>query len=733
MKKLCSALFLFVLAGLAAAEGTRIWKQSSYEDFERGTTRGVAISSTGHLALAPAFKAIYTSPSTFIWSIASDKEGNVYAATGAPARVYRIAPDGKSVIVFEPKELQVQAIALGKDGAVYAATSPDGKVYKITRNKTSAAGASEFTADTFFDPKTKYIWGLAFDAAGQLYVATGDNGEIYRVDQSGKGSVFFKSDEAHIRVLTFDPKGNLIAGTDGSGLIYRISPAGDGFVLYSAPRKEITALAVDGNGNIYAAGTGEKRATPPANIGAPQPAQAPAPAVLPPSAPFAGTVNLAGSDVYIIAADGSPRKLWSSREDVVYALDFDAAGRLIAGTGNKGRIYAIQNNGDFADLVKASASQVTAFSRAPGGGLYCSSSNLGKIFLLSHAPETEGSFESDVYDARLFSRWGRAEVRGRGDFELFARSGNVDNPDRNWSPWARVDLKKDSRLDIPAARFVQWRAVLKPADPSTQVDEVAINYLSKNVAPVVDEVVVQAGARFQSQPHATIPESVVVNLGSAPQTPAPKVDIPPSATKDRGYVSVRWSAHDDNDDTLVFSVYYRGEGERDWKLLKSGLTDKFYSFDSGLLPDGSYTVKVVASDAPSHTPEEALSDEKESPRFEVDNTPPRIENLTARREGQQLHITFHATDDFSPIRRAEYSIDAGEWQFLEPVGQLSDAKTLNYDFNVLLPPPTPAEEQPEPKRVRGRSNAPARTEHVVVVRVYDRYENVATAKTVVRQ
>jgi sugar lactone lactonase YvrE len=733
MKKLCSTLFLFALAGLAAAEGTRIWKQTSYEDFERGTARGVAIKSTGQLALAPAFKAIYTSPSTFIWSIASDKEGNVYAATGAPARVYRIAPDGKSVIVFEPKELQVQAIALGKDGAVYAATSPDGKVYKITRNKSTAAGASEFTADTFFDPKTKYIWGLAFDAAGQLYVATGDNGEIYRVDQSGKGSVFFKSDEAHIRVLSFDPKGNLIAGSDGSGLIYRISPAGEGFVLYSAPRKEITALAVDGNGNIYAAGTGEKRATPPANTGAPLPAQPPVVGVLPPSAPFSGSVNLAGSDVYIIAGDGSPRKLWSSREDVVYALDFDAAGRLIAGTGNKGRIYAIENNGDFADLVKASASQVTAFSRAPGGGLYCSSSNLGKIFLLSHAPEAEGSFESDVYDAKLFSRWGRAEVRGRGDFELFARSGNVDNPDRNWSSWARVDLKKDSRLDIPAARFVQWRAVLKPADPSTQVDEVAINYLSKNVAPVVDEVAVQAGARFQPQSHVATPESVVVNLGSAPPTPAPKIDIAPTATKDRGYVGVRWSAHDDNDDSLVYSVYYRGEGEREWKLLKSGLADKFYSFDSGLLPDGSYTVKIVASDAPSHTPEEALSDEKESPRFEVDNTPPRIENLTARREGQQLHITFHATDDFSPIRRAEYSIDAGEWQFLEPVGQVSDAKTLNYDFSALLPPSPPAaEEQPEPKRARGRSNAPPRTEHVVVVRVYDRYDNVATAKTVVR-
>jgi sugar lactone lactonase YvrE len=736
MKKLFSALLMFALAGVVCAEGTRMWKQASYEDFERGTTRGVAIASTGRLELAPAFKAVYTSPSTFIWSITSDKDGVVYAATGAPARVYRIMPDGKATVIFEPKELQVQAVALGKDGAVYAATSPDGKVYKVTRSsKAAAGGAPEFSADAFFDPKTKYIWGLAFDADGRLYVATGDNGEIYRVDQSGKGSVFFKSDEAHIRVLAFDPKGNLIAGSDGSGLVYRISPAGQGFVLYSAPRKEITALAVDAKGTVYAAGTGEKRATPPSGPLTPPPTPLPLPGAPPAGAPMVGTVNLGGTDVYIISADGAPRKLWSSREDVVYALDFDSAGRLIAGTGNKGRIYAIEKNGDFADLMKASASQVTAFSRAPGG-LYSSSSNLGKVFLMSNSLESEGSFESDVYDAKNFSRWGRAEVRGRGTFDLFARSGNVDNPDRNWSPWARLDLSKDSRLEVPPARFIQWRAVLKPAEPSTQVDEVGINYLPKNVAPVIDEIAVQVGARFQTQSRPSTPESLIVNLGTpqtqAQSTPA-RVEPPLPATKDRAYIGVRWAAHDDNDDNLVYSLYYRGENEREWKLLKSGLTDKFYSFDSGLLPDGGYIVKVVASDAPSHTPEEALSDEKESQRFDVDNTPPRIENLAARVDGQQIHVTFHATDDASPLKRAEYSVDAGDWQFLEPVGQLSDSKAENYDFTVLLPtPPASPEEQPETKRGRGKSSATPRNEHVVVVRVYDRFDNVATAKYVVK-
>ncbi|HLJ30508.1 MAG TPA: hypothetical protein VKY85_27640 [Candidatus Angelobacter sp.] len=732
MKKVFFCFFILVSATLAVAQGTRLWKESSYEEFERGTAKGVAISSIGKLELAPAFKVVYTSPSTFIWSIAADKDGTVYAGTGAPARVYRITPDGKGTIIFEPKELQVQAIAIGSDGAVYAATSPDGKVYRLNRNKTGAASAAEFSSDVFFDPKTKYIWDMELDSQGRLYIATGDRGEIYRVEKNGQGSVFFKSDESHIRVLAFDPKGNLIAGSDGSGLIYRITPSGEGFVLYSAPKKEITALAVDASGNIFASGVGEKHPSPPGGvIPAPTtPLTAPA---APGTAPLPPNVNLAGSDLYQIAPDGSPKKLWSSHEDIVYTLAFDAAGRLIAGTGNKGRVYSISTDGEFVDLLKGSANQITAFSKAPNGGLYCSSSNLGKIFLMSSAPASEGVFESDVQDAHIFSRWGRAEVRAHGNYELFARSGNVDNPDRNWSPWTRVDVNKDSRLDVPTARFVQWRAILKPATPPTQVEEVGINYLSKNVAPVVDDVAVQVGARFPSQPHLSNSENISIGFG--PNPPAqPHFEPAITAVRDRDSIAVRWAAHDDNDDDLDYSIYYRGENERDWKLLKSGISDKVYSFESNLLPDGGYVLKVVASDAPSHTPQDALTDEKESTRFEVDNTPPRIQNLAAKIEGQQLHVTFLATDDFSSIKRAEYSIDAGDWQYVEPVGQISDSKTENYDFNALLTAPTQLlDDQPEQKRGRGaKKSAPPITEHVVVVRVYDRYDNEVTAKYVVR-
>jgi hypothetical protein len=766
----------------AFAQGTRTWEQSKFEDLTKGTATGVAIDSVGGLELAPAFKTLYGTPSTYIWGIAADDAENLYVAAGAPARVYRISPDGKAAIIFEPQELQVQAVKVGPSGVIYAGTAPDGKVYKIEHKpgaigeaKTSSEkpdtgkgsetnkgnGAEKdsdkdkdaakprldpsWSANVYFAPGTKYIWDLALDKAGNLYVATGDHGEIYKVTAKGEHSLFFKSDETHIRTLALDSQENLIAGSDGSGLVYRISPSGEGFVLYSAPKKEITALALDHAGNIYAAAVGEKRAVPGGNAAAgaaammamaASAANATAPAtpgitVTPAPGPTAMTGPFAfpgggasgGSDVYKIAPDGSPSRIWSSHEDIVYALAFDAHDRLLAGTGNRGHIFALTGSDEFSDLLKAPASQITGFAAAPGGALYASSSNLGKLFVVGPASEAEGTYESDVFDAKIFSRWGRAEFRSEGNVELFARSGNVDNPDRNWSAWKKVDWHKSAETGIPPARYAQWKAVLHSGSTKPGVASVTLNYLSKNVAPEIDDVTVQVGTRYSPMPRTSGMSLGADTSGSSfggsafGGSAGAHFESPVPSSHDRDAIGVKWSAHDENDDQLVYSVYYRGDGETRWLLLKDNLSDKAYSFDASLLPDGGYTMKVVASDAPSHSPGEGLTAERESRRFEVDTTPPRIENLTASVESGQIHVRFGAEDGFSPIKKAEFSVDAGEWKYVEPVGKISDAKVEEYDFKVT----------PETGK-----DVSATSEHVVVVRVYDRYDNLGAAKTLVK-
>jgi hypothetical protein len=221
-------------------------------------------------------------------------------------------------------------------------------------------------------------------------------------------------------------------------------------------------------------------------------------------------------------------------------------------------------------------------------------------------------------------------------------------------------------------------------------------------------------------------QTININFPSANQSNVVTFDgqssSPLSALKDKTAVTVRWAAHDDNGDDLTFALYLRGDNETAWRLLKDGITDKAYSFDANLLPDGGYQVRVVASDAPSHSPGEALTGAKESDRFEVDTTPPVISNLKAAEENVQcikapcprpILFTFDAQDAFSPIAHAEYSLDAGQWQYIEPVGGLSDSTHERYEVRV------PA------SAFNGKAG-----EHLLTVRAYDRHDNVGVAKTV---
>jgi WD40 repeat protein len=745
-----SLLALIVYPHLLLAQGTKLWLQSRYEEFEKGQPESTAIASRGYLEAGPELRSVLLTPSTYIWAVASDSQGNAYVATGSPATVLKVTPAGASTKLFSSKDLTVQTVRVGPDGSVYAATLPGGKVYRI---KPGQAGLDESTAAVVFDAATlarnpgpakqadqaRYIWDLVFDAQGALYIATGGPATIYRVDVTAAmphAEVFFESDEQHIRCLLFEPNGNLIAGSDGGGLVYRIGKDRKGLVIYDAPKREVTALAESADGRLYVSAVGEKAksALPPLPVQGVAVATATITIVTPGSVQASSTNSLIpdGSEVDELSPQGAPRKLWSSRDDVVYALRVTPQG-LLAATGNRGRIYRIHEDGSYVDLAHGATGQATAFADAPEG-TYVATSNTGRLYKLSDRPDAHGTYLSDVLDSGVFSQWGRVEVNaledgGSGPFEVFARSGNVENPARNWSEWHKVTPNAGS-AGVPAARFIQWKAVL---EPGARLSSVGVNYLPVNIAPVVDEIAVEPGARVNQAAQQTgQPVQVNINLPSAQtglsytQDPA---TAPLSAVRDRTAVTVRWAAHDDNGDDLLFDVYVRGDGEKNWRLLKARITERFYSFDSIKIPDGGYRLKVIASDAPAHPLGDGLTGDRESDHFIIDTTPPVLTLLQGTLQNGTVHASFVATDATSPIGHAEYSLDGRPWQYLDPVGKLSDSLIEHYDFTIpvaagSVPPP---ENEPA---TRLPTTDPA--EHVLVVRAYDRYENVSAAKTVVR-
>ncbi len=724
--RLLVSLFGLAFALTLPADTPRVWEEQGYDDLDKGTLHRLSLRSDGKLMLAPRFRKVSDPAMTYVWALAEDSRGNLYVGGGSPAKVVRVAlgrspgdAEIKPETVFESKELEIHALAVDGDDNLYAATSPDPKVYKIGRDGKSSV---------FFEPKqAKYVWAMAFDPTGHLLVATGDKGELYRVDRKGEGKLFFNSDETHVRSIAVDKAGNVIIGTDPSGLVLRISPAGEGFVLYQTAKKEVTAVEVGPDGSIYAAAVGDKQprqVMPAAALPPPPPVVAgpPSPAV-PSIPPVAG-----GTEVYRIFPDGSPLRLWASKEDVVYALALRGE-RLLLGSGNKGRVFELEPGGLYTSLLKAQSSQVTSFLRRRNGELFAAASNIGRLHEISDRFEADGIYESEVFDARNFARWGRvfwsAEAPAGSSVKLFTRSGNADNPDRNWSPWAPVGGPNAARGNSepsasPGARFLQWKAVLAATDGKSTpwLDTVKIAYFPKNVKPAVEEVqATPPGYRFQpsvTQPGQPLPPITLPPLGlSRTSQPGgmPRFDPPAQLLAQKGAQGVRWAARDDNDDLLMFSVHIRGKEERTWKLLKDKLTDKFYSWDSTAFPDGIYYVKVVASDSPSNSEQDALTDERPSAPFEVDNTPPQITGLKATPEGGRLRIAFRAADALSPIKKAEYSLNGSDWRLVLPVDQLSDSLEEDYSF------------------VAAGSGA---GEQTIAVRVQDRIDNLAVEKTIVK-
>ena len=628
--------------------------------------------------------------------------------------------------------MEIHAIAIDRKDQVFAATSPDGKVYRVQPDGKFAV---------FYDPKAKYIWAMVFDSAGRLYVATGDQGEIHRVSPDGAGAVFFKTEETHARSLAMDAKDNLIVGTEPGGVILRVSPGGDGFVLYQAGKREITSVAVAKDGAIYAAGVGNK--TPgiapmiptapvpspaPTAAGAMQPTVRQVPAGPPPPSMAAPAPSIVGgSEVYRIEPDGSPHKVWSDASDLAYAIGFDGEGRPLVGTGNKGNIYRLDSEVLSTLLASVTPTQVTGFGAGRNGSVYAVTGNVGKVFQIGPGTEKDGYYESEALDAAFFSYWGRLTIHRElhgGSIGVETRSGNLDRPQKNWSPWATAATGESGRVPSPAARFLQYKATVRAAanGRSPEISGFEIAYLPKNVAPVIEQIEsTPANYKFAAPSSLTLTSSssssiTLPPLGRKKNSSGPILAISTdsssvSMTSAKGWVGARWLAKDDNGDTLLYKVEIRGEKEREWKLLKDKVKEKYYAWDSTAFPDGDYRVRVTASDEPSNPPGQALENSMESDVFVIDNTPPAITGLTGELRGGKLTAKWHAKDALNIIAKAEYSLDGGEWLMVEPVTRLSDSQDLDYSLTV--------------EKLAGG-------EHTLAVRVTDDYDNQAVEKVVVR-
>ena len=705
--KLLTAFFLSILLVLAvkvSAVETAHFKHSTRQEFQEGEFEATVLDEDGFIRLLGQEKSLLTEEVGYVWDMTVGPGDAIYVATGEEGQIYKITPEAAEIFY---KADDPDVLSLASDGkTLYAGTGPSGLILKIN---------AQAEAEEIYRGEDEYIWDLALSGDGTLYAATGSKGRILTISPGEEAAVLFDSPQEHILSLLLDKDGILYGSSSPGGIIYKISldqEAAEVEVLFDAKEPELYGLAQDDQGNLYASTAVIDRRPPapeegPSGFftaqGRPQ-SQAGRPRSISPSR--AAPVKIeAENAIYKIDASGNVNLIFKKKGTILLAL-FSMEGALYFGSGDDGELYRIGEDLEAVVVRDLDEAQITKIMRGPQDELLVATANAGKVYSFGPSFAQKGTYISEVLDAGAISKWGRISWRADSllgvQVTLATRSGNTSEADETWSAWSEEHTAPEGEeITSPPARFIQYRATLTAANAEATpvLEEVSIAYLNSNQPPRVIQLDVGAeGARGDRR-----------ERGQGPK--------PPQEKAEPGKINISWKAVDPNNDTLSFNLYFRGEGERTWKLLEEDQEKPAYQWDTTSVPDGTYRVKVVASDAPSNPQSRILTHEKISKTFFIDNTPPVFKELTLepilnpnQRDGKSYRVKAVAVDGASGIASASFSVDSQEFKQVAPVGEVFDSKeeTIEFETEGLMP-----------------------GEHTLVVKVTDRAGNVAAKKMVV--
>lgn len=721
--KVALFLLLALTATAAYAVSPQFWEENSQDAFALGDPQSISINSDGELLLAPQLKKVYDGSDAILWKLLQDRKGNLLAATGNDGRVIKIDQEGKSSVLLDTDELEVQAMVLDKNDTLYAATSPDGKIYQVKPDGTSKV---------FFDPDDKYIWSLTMDNAGNLYAGTGDQGRIYQIDPKGTGKLLVDTNESNITALAWDQSQTLLAGSDRNGILYRVDSTGKAFVLYDSDVQQITSIYPSPDGSIYFAAIAsvptlapgrpfpetpvnptqpmtDEHATAPPSPDEPEGVVTVEVTPMPPQVmPPAPQTHAQGvSQLYRLTPDGFVETMYTSAEDQILDITGYKDNQVLISTGKKSKLIAIDTDKKSTILLKTAEEQLTTLLNA-GSKIRVGSANPGNIYELVETHASSGTHYSDVKDTQTTSTWGqvrwKADVPAGTTLFLATRSGNTKTPDETWTTWRSVGSDPSgAKIENSRARFIQWKAEFTTSDPLVTpiLRSVSVAYLQQNLRPEIQTISVQpAGAVFRkaatfgTDEYAGITQTGVaaIDQQDASLQSGAGFDLNPSAGLGkreyrRGFRTITWNATDSNQDELRYDVYLRAENDKNWRPLAKNLKDPVYAWDTQTLPDGTYSARIVANDSPSNPTELSLTNSKESQPFEIDNTAPRIDVLRSTPQKNKLTLEVQATDQYSTISDMQYAINPGEWVVVFPVDLINDSTREMYRIELEDVPP----------------------------------------------
>lgn len=685
------------------------WSASSAEALSPGTFDGTALEPDGTLILAPEVRTLWGPEPGIVWSIAEDGADGAFVALSAPGRVLRVSSAGVDTWHTATEERLVTAVIGDGRGGVYFGTSPDGRLHH-------ARAARELAAP--IETGAMFIWALARSDDGSVWVGTGSPGRVLRLRQKGGIEVIFDAQDDPVRVIVPHRDGGVLVGTGGRGRLVRIGADSRPFVIFDAEEEEIVGIATARDGRVFALASrgsrgissGRSMELPPGpvetvRVVAAAPAT-PEPGIAPPDpepTPQVGASAArprlqapAGVRLYAIAADGSHTSLWESRDDVPFALALDASERPIVATGEGGRVYHIDREGRSGVLLRLPSEQVSALHMGSDGRLWIGGTRDARVTRLEPVERRAGSYLTPPIDAGGVARWGRltwqVELPPRTRLIAWVRSGNSAEPDATWTDWRQVPPSGGALAltGLPPSRWAQARFDFEAgeADRSPRLDRINVQYARQNRPPRITSLQLDPpGVTWSRMPapstrQAPVADDPLARRATQSAEGPGRAAAPVRKGYEVGVRAVSWQAEDPDSDRLLYAMEIRRQGGEAWLPLADDIREEFLTWDTRVVPDGQYRLRLTASDALDNPDQAVLIGERVSDVFDIDNTRPVVLAPRIVRRDGRLQVHFETTDVGGQIAAAEVAMDGGPWWPLAPEDGIADSARESYVWSI---------------------------------------------------